>query len=477
MLPVKRRTVLGIAALLSVGLIGVLVLYFGTRDRLSLWEGPLDVSPIERAALEACGRGRVTVSGSQHLMRAPYLQNVGRDHATLVFAALPNPAFQVRVWLPGGKAVTTSRARYADEATREAATRRRLQALGSQETVPASDFYLQRADLTSLEPGTLYCYQLLGPGGAQMDPAPLATAPEPGTDTAIDFVALGDSGTGNAAARAIAKRLAEVPFEFMLFLGDIAYSNGTADELDSNFFQLYDGYLRYVPAFTALGNHEYNTENGRYYLRDFVLPGNEHYYSFDWGDAHFTVLDTTHLDPSQVKWLEQDLRATHAEWRIVIGHHPPFSNSRRGSNQRVQHLVPTFERYGVDLVLSGHEHHYERFATRHGIHFIVSGGGGGRLTTVAKSSQAVVQAQRHHFLAVHIEGDHLEVRAIDVEGQEFDHFELHHDRERTVSRQSNADESTVSNPNQATERGATPIELQLNGGAQLGPADAAPPSP
>ena len=420
--PLQRRTLRWITGVLTLAVIATSILEFATCHRLPAWSGVIDVTPIERPALNACGLGRLTVSGSNHLMRAPYLQNVGHDRATLVFAAPPDPAYLVRVQKPDGEMVATARARFAGKQEREPSLRRRLQALKPQETVAAKDYYLQRADLQNLEPDTLYCYQLMGPGGAQMDPAPLITAPDPDDADAIEFVVLGDTGTGNAAARAIASRLSEVPFEFMLFLGDIAYTDGTAAQLDSNFFDVYERYLRYVPAFPALGNHEYNTRDGRYYLRDFVLPGNERYYSFDWGNAHFLVLDTTRLNQAQIDWVEQDLRATRAQWRIVAGHHPPFSHSRRGSNRKVRQLVPMFEHYGVDLMLSGHEHHYERFAAQSGIHFVVTGGGGGSLTAVSQSPDAIVQAEVHHFIAIEIEDSRLEARVIDVEGEEIDRF-------------------------------------------------------
>jgi hypothetical protein len=90
----------------------------------------------------------------------------------------------------------------------------------------------------------------------------------------------------------------------------------------------------------------------------------------------------------------------------------------------VVQLVPILERHGVDLVLSGHEHHYERFAPRGGISYVVSGGGGGRLTKVAPSRDTLARAEVHHYLAVSVEEERLEVRAVDVEGRVFDQFNL-----------------------------------------------------
>src|SRR5690606_28758827 len=232
----------------------------------------------------------------------------------------------------------------------------------------------------------------------------------------------------NAAARAIARRLEEVPFELLLFLGDIAYTHGTAAELDANFFGVFQRYLRVVPAFTAMGNHEYRTDDARFYLRDLVLPGRERYYSFDWGDVHVVVLDTNRLDDEQLAWLEQDLAGRTRRWVIVGGHHPPYSSSWRGDNRPAQRLlVPIFEHYGVDLVLSGHEHHYERLLPQANVHYVVTGGGGGRLTRVGSGPRTLVRAAVHHYLAIRVDGERLTGRAIDIEGKLIDHFTIQKD--------------------------------------------------
>lgn len=385
----------------------------------------MDVTPMERPALRACGRGALTSVGAKHLMRSPYLQSVTTTSAVVVFAAPPEDGYRVQVETTGGDQVTTAAAEFAGEPARRAALSRRLQAYAPEETVEAADFYLQRVDLRGLEPGTLYCYRLLGPGGEQTEFAPLATASTPSSDSKVEFVVLGDTGTGNAAALAIAQRLSETPFEFMLFLGDIAYGEGRASELQGNFFEVYDEYLRVVPAYTAVGNHEYLTRGASFYFRDFVLPGNERYYSFDWGNVHIVVLDTNHIDRAQLSWLEKDLATQRSRWTIVGGHHPPFSTSRRGSFTPMRdRVVPLLVKHGVDLVLSGHEHHYERFLPQAGVHYVVAGGGGGRITTVAGGPRTQVSAEVHHYLALAADHEKLSLRAIDIEGDVIDRLEL-----------------------------------------------------
>jgi 3',5'-cyclic AMP phosphodiesterase CpdA len=242
----------------------------------------------------------------------------------------------------------------------------------------------------------------------------------------VQAVVLGDTGSGSAAQIAIAQRLAEHPFELMVFLGDVAYPRGTAERLDARFFGVYADYLAYVPVFPTLGNHDEEAAQGRAYLDAFVLPGEERWYSFDWGDAHFVVLDTNRIGPEQARWLDRDLASSERRWLIVAGHHPPLTTSIRGGSSRYNRfLVPVLERYRIDLLLAGHEHHYERFGPlRNGMHLIVSGGGGGNLQNFGWNSDAAALRLVHHFLSLTITENELVVRAIDIEGKEFDRLSL-----------------------------------------------------
>lgn len=417
-------------ARLSVGatclaVLAAIAIALANCHKLPLWSGSIEVTPIEREAIEACGSGELTSAGGRHLSRSPYVQSVTQSGGSIAFAAWPDPAYHVEVTTPEGEVVASAKAAFAGLPERRdelLAARERQQ---SAEAIPPRDYYVQRADLSGLEPGTVYCYQLIGPGGPHTERAPLATAPAPGSEDPIELVVLGDSGSGNAAQKAIAQRLEEHPFELMIFLGDIAYTDGTPAELEAHFFEIYDPFLRFVPAYAVLGNHEYRTADGRYFVRDFVLPGNERYYSFDWGDVHFVALDTNRITGEQAAWLERDLAASDSRWTVAFGHHPPYSNAWRGPNRRFRRiLAPILERHGVDLVLSGHEHHYERFAPRGNTHYLVSGGGGGRLTKVGSGPSTVARAAVHHFLAITIDAERITVRAIDIEGRVFDELAI-----------------------------------------------------
>ena len=167
-------------------------------------------------------------------------------------------------------------------------------------------------------------------------------------------------------------------------LGDNAYQDGTDAEYQTAVFNMYPSVLRSSVLWPTLGNHDGHTadsatQTGPYY-DIFTLPraaeaggvasGTEAYYSFDWGNVHFVVLDSYESDrvpPSpMIDWLEDDLLATTADWVVAFFHHPPYTRGSHNSDNDIesielrQYTLPMLEAYGVDLVLTGHSHSYER---------------------------------------------------------------------------------------------------------------------
>jgi hypothetical protein len=259
--------------------------------------------------------------------------------------------------------------------------------------------------------------------------APLTTSAAPRLTDPIRFVALGDGGNGSEAHNAIAKRMSEVPFDFMIILGDIANEHGTPKEIEEHFFVPYRDFLRYVPAYPSLGNHERHTRKGKPYLDAFVLPGEERYYSFDWGDVHFAAIDTTQRDREQLGWLAADLASTKQRWKIVFGHHPMYTSGRRSAS-----AVDTRKAFAkiitdnkVDLVLTGHEHQYERFRVAN-VNYIVGGGGGARLMPFWGNKGALKQVVAHHFLSFEVTAEKLEMKVIDIDGRVIDRLSLAKDK-------------------------------------------------
>jgi hypothetical protein len=167
-------------------------------------------------------------------------------------------------------------------------------------------------------------------------------------------------------------------FDIFVHLGDIAYGSGTYTELESHFFTVYRDILDDVPFWPSIGNHEYVTNEGDPYINVYVLPRqaldpvhHERYYSFDYGNAHFVSLDSNPEmfdaigsgsgTDDELDWLAADLAASTADWKIVFFHHPAYSSGEHGNEADVDaQFVPIFQEHGVDLVLNGHDHDYER---------------------------------------------------------------------------------------------------------------------
>ncbi len=215
------------------------------------------------------------------------------------------------------------------------------------------------------------------------------TAPNPGTRRPVRIWVLGDSGTADANAEAVRDAYAvatpdPLDTDLWLMLGDNAYNSGTDFEFQSAVFDFYPEMLRQVPLWSCLGNHEgytsfSDTQTGPYFdIHSFPTlgevggapSGTEAYYSFDYANVHVVVLDSYHSDrlPSSpmLQWLDDDLAGVSADWTIAIWHHPPYSKGSHDSDREGgliemrQYALPILEDHGVDLVLSGHSHSYER---------------------------------------------------------------------------------------------------------------------
>jgi hypothetical protein len=177
------------------------------------------------------------------------------------------------------------------------------------------------------------------------------------------------------------------------------------------------------------------TNGGAPWDAAFVTPANNpegtpRYYSFDYGPVHFTALDVqshTFTDGSpMVDWLTLDLASTHAPWKVVFFHAPPFSESHSGGNTfEQQALVPIFEAAKVDLVLNGHDHAYQRFFPINGVTYVVTGGGGQTdLHPVTPSPMLAKGLTLFHYVRATIDRQHLTLEAVDLWGHVFDSLEL-----------------------------------------------------
>ena len=247
--------------------------------------------------------------------------------------------------------------------------------------------------LTGLSPGVKYFYSVGSSSALQLAGGDsdhfFVTAPVPGTAKPTRIWVIGDSGTADANARAVRNAFLEFTGsrdpDLWIMLGDNAYYHGTDNDYRKAVFNTYPQVLPKTVLWPTLGNHDADTadsttESGPYY-DIFSLPrngeaggvasGTEAYYSFDYGNLHFVCLNSE-TDPSppdgamMMTWLEADLAANEKEWIIAFWHRAPYSKGSADSDEEPmgswmrQNAVPILERYGVDLVLAGHSHSYER---------------------------------------------------------------------------------------------------------------------
>lgn len=249
------------------------------------------------------------------------------------------------------------------------------------------------ARLMDLTPDTKYYYAVYD-GDKRLTPADesysFTTLPPVGTRRALRFWALGDGGTGRQDQMDVYKAVLEAvarekrPIDFWLHLGDMAYGTGRDMEFQSRFFESYELMLRSSVCWPTMGNHEGYTSKGMTgigpYYDAYVMPrygeagglssGNEAYYSFDYANIHFICLNSHDMDRkpggAMAKWLKADLEKAKADWLIAFWHHPPYTKGSHDSDKEKdlsemrQHIMPIIESGGVDLVLTGHSHIYER---------------------------------------------------------------------------------------------------------------------
>jgi hypothetical protein len=259
-----------------------------------------------------------------------------------------------------------------------------------------------------------------------------AGATFPNADGSLRFGVLGDFGTGDSGQYALAARMAALhttfPFELVTLVGDNLYGSERPQDFRTKFETPYKALLdRGVKFYASLGNHDAREQ--RFYK--LFNMGGELYYSFKAPkqSVRFFALESTYLEPGQVKWLEAALASSTDDWKIAYFHHPLYSSGgRHGSDEQIrQVLEPLFIKHGVSVVLNGHDHHYERTRPQNGITYFVTGSGGKLRADDYRPnlpfSEKVV-ANTLVFLAVEISGDVMTYKAISREGTVVDSGEI-----------------------------------------------------
>ncbi len=332
----------------------------------------------------------VPSSGAESAVtRSPCVMNITGSGATILWTT-PTPG-------PGSVIIR-------DESNGVRTVESIVQEFPALETGLSATYYQHEAKVTNLRPGAKYSYRIQANG--QAIPVPISgplqfQIPD---DRPFSFLHFADSGSGNSGQFELAKLITSEDVSLVLANGDLAYENATYQSFESNYFAVYRDLMARTPFFPTLGNHEYYSDSGRPALSGRVTPvdgvplaDRGRYYSFDWGNAHFVALDTNAPltraaagEGEMLNFLESTLRNTRKFWRIVYFHHPPYATGKHQDEPEAglvrRHIVPILEKYGVQLVFSGHEHTYQRTLPliggeivepdNGGIIYVTSGGGG-----------------------------------------------------------------------------------------------------
>jgi calcineurin-like phosphoesterase family protein len=263
----------------------------------------------------------------------------------------------------------------------------------------------------------------------------------PGSGTRVDvahiddnqplvFAVIGDSGTGMReqwdVAHAMEEEYARRPFEMVLMLGDNIYGGikgpqSFLDKFEKPYALLLKNGVRF---YAALGNHGEALKEIEY--EKFNMSGKRYYTFTRHGNlAQFFAIDSNEVDAKQAAWLEKELAASTAEWKIAFFHHPIYSSARKhGSNVKLRAVLePLFVHYGVTVVLSGHDHVYERMKLQQGIlHFVCGASGKIRENNLDRSDPAMAAGndQDSEFMIFELRPSKLEFQAISGKGQVLD---------------------------------------------------------
>ncbi|OGS66705.1 MAG: hypothetical protein A3J79_06900 [Elusimicrobia bacterium RIFOXYB2_FULL_62_6] len=375
--------------------------------------------------------GLCSPARAAELARGPYIENMGKDMATVRFRTDAATA----AWLSYGAAPDCERfLTLTPEGTEHAAA------------------------LFGLLSDTTHCYRIYLPDSVS---TAVYKAHENTFKTFRDsekpyfnFLIFGDSGSGSEEQLEIAAQMEKFDTDFVVHVGDMVES-GLDSDADMKYFEPYANMLAKYPFFLTLGNHDYGKRNqSKTFLKENYIPFHStpltgqppYYYFFDNGDARFFVLDANFLNGSkwapplepgsrQYKWLELYLSRTQKAWKFVIVHEPLYSTGAHGAIQAQREaLEPLFLKYKVDLVFQGHDHDYERTQPvkeglpdeKEGIVYITLGGGGQALYFQrANEDWSDKFLPVYHFARVAVNGSNLVMNVYNKDGQVIDTLEIH----------------------------------------------------
>ena len=248
---------------------------------------------------------------------------------------------------------------------------------------------------------------------------------------ATKILAMGDFGVGGTTERGLGATMKRFesghPSDLVLTLGDNDYTESPR-AFHRNWVAAF-GWLGSAAVGVAgtLGNHDVRVDGGRYEFDELNIPRAR--YKRVVGNIELFILNSNRVSVAQTDWLKRVLPASTAIWKVVVFHHPAWTcGGYRSHAAIVQTWVPLFEQYGVELVLSGHDHNYQRFGPRRGVTYIVHGGGGSHLYPIESCPSSYPRRRfaraAHGFLFLRATDTELQVAAVNLRRRVIDSIVL-----------------------------------------------------
>jgi predicted phosphodiesterase len=245
-------------------------------------------------------------------------------------------------------------------------------------------------------------------------------------DKRFRFAVFGDTRSGHSVHRSIVEALDREQVDFAVHTGDMVEQGGRQDQW-ARFFQIERPLLVDTPMMPLVGNHDVS---GRDYFRHYFLhalwAGNEHYFVRDWGQLRIVGVDSgveCREGCSQYFFAERALAEGERQGKLMVLalHYPPYSSGEHGSSADVQGPISTLaRRHGVELVLTGHDHDYERTKPIDGTTYVVTGSSGAPIRPVTPRWFTAEARTEPHYVLVDVEAKRLILRAVNLAGETFD---------------------------------------------------------
>ncbi len=293
---------------------------------------------------------------------------------------------------------------------------------GSQVAQREGDLY--GATLAALPRGPVISYEV-EVGGKVAGTGSFRTGTAPG-ETAVRFAVFGDTRTNHQVHRAVIEAVAKEKIDFFLHTGDMVERGGKPEQWIT-YFQIERPLMEKAPILPSIGNHDLG--NRGYYTTYFFLDewtlGNS-YFVTDWGNVRLISLDVNIICEErcrQYDFVKKALADGAAAGKLMVMflHHPPYSSGSHGSDLVLRDVLAKLAKaYGVELVVTGHDHDYERTKSMDGTTYIVSGSAGAPIRAVNPQPFTAEARTEPHYVLVDVDGDRLSIRAINLRGEVFD---------------------------------------------------------